>query len=215
MIKKFGLFAFLIVIFAFQSLFVFAQSSKKAEIRRIDAYCKTIDAFVKKYKSPHLVFADVSDDNEDKPKWKKYNSEKEFEKARETVESYDIAYVWRKTGKIIMTNFTLSSPSGDWAKFIYHYFREDGTLAKVESQLNTFYGNFSVVRDIYFDRKGKVLKKTLKYLDLETQKPKKPGKDDILDNGNNIEEFYYKKTSNLPFAALLRKKRKPIRKTAS
>jgi hypothetical protein len=206
--KKFDLFVFSLVFFIFQSLFVSAQINKKAEIGRIDAYCKTIDAFVKKNKSPHLVFADASGDNEnDKPEWRKFASQKALEKFRETTETYTIAYNWEKNGKIVHSNFTLSSPSGDWAKYVYHYFREDGSLAKAESELRTFYGNFIVIQDLYFDRKGAVLKKTLRYLDLKTQKPKKPSEDDILNNGDNFKRAdYYGKTSKLPFASLLKKK---------
>ncbi len=180
--------------------FVSAQTGKKAEIKRIDAYCKTLDTFVKKYKSMHLVFADVSDYNQNKPQWRKYNSEKEFEKAREKVESYNIAYVWRKNGKIVKANFTFSSPSGDWAHYIYHYFREDGTIAKVEAQLNTFYGNMTILRRFYFNRKGSPLRKTTKYLDLETQKPKKSEEQDFYDNEVKI----FKKTNRLPFISLLK-----------
>jgi hypothetical protein len=191
---------FLIIFFCH---FVSAQIGEKAEIKRIDAYCKTLDSFVKKYKSPHLVFADVSDYNQNKSLWRKYNSEKEFEKAREKVESYDTAYVWRKNNKVVMANLTLSSPSGDWAHYIYHYFREDGTLAKIEARLNTFYGNMTVLRWFYFNRKGSLLRKTTKYLDLETQKPKKAGEQDFNDNEVKI----FKKTSKLPFNSLLRKRR--------
>jgi hypothetical protein len=35
------------------------------------------------------------------------------------------------------------SPSGDWAHFIMYYFREDGTLAKIQSQLNTTWPTIS------------------------------------------------------------------------
>ena len=191
---------FLIILFCH---FVSAQTGKKAEIKRIDAYCKTLDSFVKKYKGAHLVYADVSDYNENKPQWRKYNSEKEFEKARETVESYNIAYIWRKNGKIVMTNFTFSSPSGDWAHYIHHYFREDGTIAKVEAQLNTFYGNMTVLRQFYFNRKGSLLRKTTKNLGLETQTPKKSEGQDFYDNEVKI----FKKTSKLPFASLLSERR--------
>ncbi|HSK70726.1 MAG TPA: hypothetical protein VK892_03455, partial [Pyrinomonadaceae bacterium] len=203
---RFGI--FLLVFSLLASSPVFAQTNKKAELKRIDAYSKTIDAFVKKHKSPQLIFADVSDYDADKPEWRRYDSEREFEKARETVESYNTAYVWRKNGRIVMANFTLSSPSGDWAQYVYHYFRADGSAAKVESELRTFHGNLIVVQDFYLDPKGRVLKKTLKYLDLETQKPKKPSKDDLLDNGDNLYRVeYYKKTSKLPFTALLKGKK--------
>jgi len=205
--KKFGLLAFLIVIF---SLLVSAQTNKKAEIKLIDAYSKTVDAFVKKYKSPHLVFADVSDyETNSKPKWKKFASEKALEKFRKTTETYSIAYNWRKNGKIIMSSFTLFSPSGDWAKYVYLFFREDGTLAKSETEVRTFYGKLSILQDFYFDGKGRLLKKTREYKDLTTDKPIKPTEDDIDTNSYSIGKGnYYKTTSKLPFASLLRKKRK-------
>jgi hypothetical protein len=205
--KKFGLLAFLIVIF---SLLVSAQTNKKAEIKLIDAYSKTVDAFVKKYKSPHLVFADVSDyETNSKPKWKKFASEKALEKFRETTETYSIAYNWQKNGKITKSNFTLFSPSGDWAQYVYHYFREDGTLAKAESEMRTFNGDLIVIQDFYFDAKGKLLKKTVKYLDLQTEKPIKPTKEFLENNAGFVDDVeYFKRTSKLPFASLLRKKQK-------
>lgn len=102
-----------------------------------------------------------------------------------------------------MANFTFSSPSGDWAHYIYHYFREDGTVAKVEAQLNTFYGNMTVLRRFYFNPKGSLLRKTTKYRDLETQKPKKSEEQDFYDDEVKI----FKKANKLPFAVLLRKRR--------
>lgn len=200
--KKLSLF-FLLVFFVFQSSFVSAQTNKNAEIKRIDAYIKRLDALGKKAGDPHMVFADGSDYNENKPKWRRYNSKKEFEKAQETGEFHGIAFVWRKGARIVMTNFTFDSPSGDWAHFVYHYFREDGTLAKVEARLNTFYGNMTILREFYFARNGKLLRKTVKYLDLQTQKPKNPKDGDFFDNEVKI----FKKTGNLPFAALLGKRR--------
>jgi hypothetical protein len=208
--KKFSLFTFLTVFFVFQSLFIAAQPDKKAEIKRIDAYSKTVDTFVGKNKSPHLIFADASDYSENsKPDWRKFASERVLEKFRETTETYTIAYNWLRKGKLIKANFTLFSPSGDWAQYVYHYFREDGTLAKAESEMRTFNGDLIVIQDFYIDAKGKLLKKTVKYLDLQTQKPIKPTKEFLENNASFINDAeYFKKTSRLPFAALLREKLK-------
>jgi hypothetical protein len=183
----------------------FAQKSKIAEIKRIDAYCKTVDAIPGKRKGAQLVFADVSDMNDKKEKWRKFASEKALEKFRETTETYTIAYNWLKNGKIVVSNFTLFSGSGDWAKYVYHYFRMDGSLARVESELRTFYGHYIAVRRLYFDRKGKMVHQSVKYLDLETKKPKKPSSDFLGDNSSWKEVDYFKKTSKLPFAHLLKK----------
>ena len=203
--KKFNLLIISFLIFALQN-FTFAQTNKRAEIKRIEAYCKTIDTFVKRNKNPQFIFADISDYNDDsKAKWRKFSSEKALAKFRETTETYSIAYNWRKNGKLIHSNFTLFSPSGDWTQYVYHYFRPDGTLAKVESDMRTFYGDMIVLETIYFDNKGKLLSKTKKYQDLTTQKPKKPSKDFLRDFGElKSGEDYFKKVSKLPFARLLR-----------
>lgn len=206
--KKFVLFTLLIVFCVLQTLPVFAQANKKAEIKRIDAYCKTIDAFIKRHKNPQLIYADISDYEQNaKPKWRKFASEKALEKFREMSETYSIAYNWQKNGKIIKSNFTLFSPSGDWANYVYHNFRADGTLAKAESETRTFNGDLIIIQNFYFDKNGRLLRKTIKYLDLQTEKPIKPTKEFLENRGNFSNDVeYFKKTSKLPFASLSRKK---------
>jgi len=204
--KRLALFFF--VIFAFSLLPVAAQTGKNAELKRIDAYVKTIDRFVKKNKKPHAIFADTSDYNDDgKAKWQKFASEKALEKFREeSGETYTIAYNWLQKGRIVRSNFTLFSPSGDWAQYVYHSFRADGSLALVESEMRTFNGDLIIIQDFYFDRAGKLLKKTTRYRDLRTNKPIRATKKFLEENGNFSDDVeYYKKTSKLPFAGLLKK----------
>lgn len=184
-----------------------AQTSKL--VKQIEAYAETIADFVEKQGKPHLIIADVSDYTEaKKPVWKKFASEDEFEKARETTEAYTIAYIWQKGGKTVAVNFTYSSPSGDWAHFIVNTYRADGTLAKTDSRLNTFYGDAAILRTFYFDAKGKKLKETVKYQDLQSDQPFDPKTRDFFDQEAQI----YKNVNGLPFANLLKtpvKKRNP------
>jgi|CXWL01.1.fsa_nt_gi hypothetical protein len=192
------------VLIMFLTALSFELPAQASEVKKIDAYCKAVDAVRKKRKSPELVFADIADMNEDKEKWRKFASEKALEKFRETTETYSIAYNWRNGGKIVASNFTLFSGSGDWAKYVYHYFREDGSLARVESELRTFYGDFIVIRRRYFDTGGRQISSSIKYLDLKTKKPKKPEDGGVM--GDDPKEIdYYRKTSKLPFAHLLTK----------
>ncbi|MDQ4122472.1 MAG: hypothetical protein M3209_13625 [Acidobacteriota bacterium] len=187
------------LVFLFPAL-IFAHTTKTQGIKQINSYVKKLSNFVEKNPKNLEIYANISETK--KPKWKKFESEKSLQKYGWNKS----AYVWRQSSKIVVTNSTFTSESGDWVKYVYHFFREDGTLAKVESQFNTFHGNFSLVKDIYFDRKGNILKKTAKYLDLTTHKPKKPTKDDILNNGDNIKDFYYKRTNKLPFIFLIARK---------
>ncbi len=176
-----------------------AQTDKL--VKPIEDYAKTIADFVEKVGKQHLVIADASDYNEaKKPVWKKFASEDEFEKARETTEAYTIAYVWQRSGKTVAVNFTYSSPSGDWAHFVLCVYRADGTLAKVDSRLNTFYGDATILRTFYFDAKGKKLKETVKYQDLQSDEIFDPKTRDFYDQDVKI----YKTVSTLPFANLLK-----------
>jgi hypothetical protein len=89
--KKRGRLVFLFVICAFSFLPTAAQTNKNAEIKRIDNYVKSIETFTKRFKNPHLIFADTSDYNGgSRPKWRKFASEKALEKLRETTETYTV-----------------------------------------------------------------------------------------------------------------------------
>ena len=199
--KKRGVLIFLFVFLAFSVLPISAQTNKKAEIKRIENYVKSVEAFIKRYKRPHLIFADISDYNDDsKSKWRKFASEKALEKFRETTEAYTIAYNWRKNGKIVQSIFTLFSPSGDWAQYDFHYFRANGTIAKIASELRTFIGDLIVLRDLYFNEKGKLIRQTIRYRDLRTKKPINKPKDQDF----NTDVTIYKTVRRLPFAKLVR-----------
>jgi hypothetical protein len=182
---------------------VFAQADKAAEIKATDAYVKKIDAFVKKNKSPQLVFADTA--FEGKSKWKQFASEKALEKFREKTETYEIIYVWKQAGRIVETSSTLFSPSGDWAQYVYHYFRENGSLAKVESDFRSFNGDIIIEQEIYYDASGKQLKKATRYRDLKTKKFKKVDPESGIPSMGKFQVF--KTVKKLPFAYLLKPKK--------
>lgn len=201
--KRYGTGFVLLLLHVGLSATLFAQSGKTADVKSIDAYCKTVDAVRKKRKTPELVFADIAEMDSDKGKWRKFASEKALEKFRETTETYSIAYNWRSGGRIVASNFTLFSGSGDWVKYVYHVFRDDGTLARVDTDFRTFNGDFKVIRRRYFDRDGKQISRSAQFLDLKTGKPKNAGSGVMGDDPSDVD--YYKKTSELPFAHLLQK----------
>ena len=60
-----------------------------------------------------------------------------------------------------------------------------------------------MVRHYYYDPNGKEIKRTSKYLDLTTKRPKKPtdGMPDFEDGVFAV--TFYKKANTLPFAALV------------
>jgi hypothetical protein len=162
-------------------------------------YVKSVNDFAEKQGGPHLIVADVSEYNEDsKPVWKKYSSEEQLENAREGEESYTIAYIWFQENVPVAVNFTYSSPSGDWALYVEYVFRADGSVAGIRRELRTFQGNIAVTNISFLDEKGKLLKETTEFADLETQKPVPPTK-----NYADIDVEIYKNLKDLPFAAEL------------
>lgn len=184
-----------LLLIALLTISLFAETGSgqsTSEIRRIDSYVKELAVYVDRPSAKLEIYADVS--KTENPRWRKFRSEKSLEKFRESNEVYDIAYVWRRNGKIVVVNFTFSSGSGDWAHYVFHRFRPNGTLAYVEADLRTFYGYMSVQRTFYYDARGKLLKKRTKYRDVITDKPKTPG-GDFYNNKVRI----YKTTKRLPF----------------
>jgi hypothetical protein len=196
------------ILFAFAALALaqvacFAQNPPQSEdpaLTAARAYVKSVNEYALKQGSPDLIIADVSDYNEDsKPVWKKYSSEEELENSREEEESYTIAYVWFQDRLPTAVNFTYSSPSGDWALYVEYVFRTDGSAAGIRRELRTFQGNIAVTNISFLDEKGKLLKETTEFADLETQKPVPPTK-----NYADIDVDIYKRVSDLPFAAMLK-----------
>lgn len=178
-----------------------AQTKSSTEVRRIDALAKSIDRVAKRSKK--LVVADTANFDEDKTTWQLFDSEDALGKFRDKTETYTIAYSWKHSGRVIASNFTLFSPSGDWTKYVLHYFRTDGSVGLVRSELRTFYGEFIVKDDRYFDPRGRLIKRTRKYFDLTTGKPKRPTNEMREDNSSFYRVDYFKKAGDLPFAKLL------------
>lgn len=186
------------------SIFVlFNQIQAQTETApKIDEYAKTVSRLMKKTKQ--RIFADVASGNE-KVNWKEFKTEKLRDTADEGDNLNQSAYVWTKAGKVVAAAFTLQSPSRDWVQYITYFYHSDGTLAKTESQLNTFYGDVTVKRNYYFDSKGETIKQDVKYFDLQSQKSidikerEKTG--EFIDRKVN----FFKNTSDLPFSKLLRK----------
>lgn len=184
------------------SLSASPQAIRTTTVNQIDQYAKSIDRIAGRRKEPDLIIADVSDYETDQPKWQRFKSSAELETFRETTETYTIANNWRAKGKIVASLFTIFSPSGDWAQYVTHYFRPDGTAAKVTTEMRTFNGDYIIIRNMYFDVKGRLLKRISKYLDLTSKKPKKPTAEMLDENSEFYKAEYYKTVVALPFHSL-------------
>ncbi len=175
---------------------VIAQDKKnrRENSSEIETYCKQIDAFIKSRKTRVRILAKIDDGD----KWREFKSEKARQRANEGDSLNENALVWGKNSKFLYAGFTFQSPSRDWVHYVNYYFRADGTLAKIDAKLNTFYGYTSVSRRQYYARQGKLLKSSVQYLDLKTRRKTKPG-DDFIDKLPPV----YKQVKSLPFYHVL------------
>jgi hypothetical protein len=146
-----------------------APSPRPSELVAIRAYARQVDRFIKLNNKSRRVFGDIGDKEEN---WREFKG-KAAEGETDPDDLDDVAHVWARKGKVVAVGFTFQSESRDWYHFVTYYFREDGTLAKIHSRLNTFYGSVTAIRDQYYGSNGRVLKLTARFLDIQTQKPKK------------------------------------------
>lgn len=171
-------------------------------IASIEAYSKQMDAYTKRNARAGRLFGDTrAYESGDEPAlWKEFKTKRALQRA----EVYSAATAWTaSTGEVVVVNMDMSSPSGDWAQYNNYYYRSDGTLAKLRAEMRTFLGNVIVIRDRFYDSKGKLLQEKTRYLDLQTRKPKKIKEGEFMD----IPPEVYAKTSALPFYALLKNRR--------
>lgn len=176
------------------ALFVTAVIAQTSTPAAINSYAKQVDRFSRSHQP--RIFGRIVSETTNQDQWRKFASKNELESAEEqgVVEA---ANVWVDSGKVVKASFTLTSQSGDWMHYIQYYFRKDGTLAKVHSRLNTFYGNLTVVREKLYDTRGGLLRSTTLFRDLHTQKPTKRRSFDDRPFST------YLRTRDLPFSHLL------------
>lgn len=154
---------------------------------------------MKANRKPPRIFADIADGNVQGPQmWREFKNEEARQKADSGNNLNQNAIVGFKNKRVLVITFTLQSPSRDWAHFITYYFREDGSLAKIDAQLNTFYGHLSVFRERFYSAQGKLLGSREKFISLSSQQETKP-------TGDFIDEPIplYKNVRDLPFFKLL------------
>jgi hypothetical protein len=163
------------------------------ELAAINTYARQVDRFIKLNNKRRRVFGDVGETDEN---WREFKGQ--VAKGETDPDDLDeVAHVWARKGKVVAAGFTFQSESRDWYHFVTYYFREDGTLAKIHSRLNTFYGSVTAIRDQYYGSNGRVLKSTARFLDIQTQKPKK--KPNFQDEPTPV----YLNVRKLPFFKLL------------
>jgi hypothetical protein len=140
--------------------------------------------------------------------WVEFKREPDLKAAVKAERVFDVAWVWSSEDGAIAVSMTHTSPSGDWFHFVEYCYRTDGTLARLNSTLNTFnavdkdpekdVNGARRERDRYFDAMGKQIKVSKRVLDLKTKRPAPTLQ--IMDDAESI----YRTTTALPFSGLLK-----------
>ena len=186
-------------------VYIFPERLQQSDAASIERYASGLDLYVKRNARAARYFADTSSQEQEnaRERWQEFRTKKALDDAWQNGKTYTSSNVWfNQTGELVVTIFTFSSPSGDWAQYLTNYYRKDGTLAKSSAELRTFMGDIIRINDRLYDGNGKVIKEQTRFLDLQTRKPKKVNKDEFMD----MEVPLYTKTSALPFYSLVKKR---------
>ncbi len=177
------------------------ESSGKGEtVEPVESYCGEVEKLIEVAPEGDFVFAQAKI-SADRYAWRQFKSDAERLASEGDDDATNAALVWIRDGSVVAVNTATDSPSRDWLLYARYCFRQDGTLARVHSELNTFYGHVSVIRDRYFAKNGEVIGSREKFLDIHTREPKKlRPEDDFIDEPLPI----YKSVRKLPFYALLK-----------
>ena len=180
------------------AVLLFITSGASADqIIEIDRLVKSLNDQVKGSDARMRIIANVADDG--KPDdWREFKSDEDRSRLDNGTNLNDnFSIVQNETGTWLDTMY--QSPSRDWAQYVTYYFRLDGTLAKMETELRTFFGEMIAIRNRWFAPMGSELKIEREYNDLSTGKPAEPG-DDFYD----IKEPVYLRLDQLPVYKMIK-----------
>ena len=168
----------------------------RVEVQLIDRYCKEVDRYVRAHPSAFVNVRQGSGvNNAGNGKWRRWPKAR----SAEAVDSNGDARLWRRNGKIIFVTFLFQSGSRDWALYVNNYYRPDGTIAKIDSELRTFYGDVSVERDWLYRPDGSLVSFDARCFKLSGHEPAQ-----IDDNFIDKSVPLYQTVAHLPFQRLLR-----------
>ena len=173
-----------------------AQTTCAEQVFEIENYCKKIDRFIKANQKSSRVFVSTSPNAENPENWREYNTQAKHPGD----DPNTTASVWLSHGKIVGVSFSSQNESRDQAQNAMYYYREDGTLARISSQLNVLKGEITFIREQFYDRKGLLIRGSTKSCSLKT------GRESKIEKRFSPEPLaVYLTTDRLPFYQALGK----------
>jgi hypothetical protein len=85
----------------------------------------------------------------------------------------DEAHLYFEGKRLTSAHVRYGTPTGDWGEHTYYCYWENGNLAYILYEYWSFCDGSIGQETILYFKNGKIIKKTTRYFDLETQKPVK------------------------------------------
>ncbi len=156
-----------LILFLFLPPSVFWGMSVYQVVSAANRSCQSIDALVKSNAISIKYLVEVGSGRP--ATWEEFDAPEGAQKVSASG-SFRNAKVYLKNTLPVRVDLELKSPSKEWVHYVRYYYREDGTLEKTHSDFRRF-GAYEkdkgmeqeflvkVLRDKYYDSKGKMVKK--------------------------------------------------------
>jgi len=170
----------------------------EARVSEIETFVAEADQFAKQRRGAYRLLGDIRRDCANGSGWREFKTADEFKTIAAGSTCYETGRVLLRGSDVLTVHETLAT--GEWVLFSLLYFRPDGSLARLESSLDTSHGQMTVLRRQYFLPDGRLLKAVVAYRDRLSQQPlvkPNPGFEDVLTP-------VYQRAADLPYAALLK-----------
>ncbi|MBI3910644.1 MAG: J domain-containing protein [Armatimonadetes bacterium] len=179
-------------------------------VAAINAYCREIDQYANDHPDRCQRFGAGESEVATSHAWRAFNSDQQrnevldYDSHPDKIYSRDLANVYVRSGAVVVSYCLLDSASGDWAHYITYYYRRDGTLAKLDSELRDLAYARVVIRTRYYGADGTLIASETRYFDIHTRRRKKPSaelRQDLALPGRAI--LIYERAGDLPFYELV------------
>jgi hypothetical protein len=136
------------------------------------AYCSQVKDYARQHADKALLFMAIPQNRDPaRDHWTRISSAAALKAATQNANSSAKVHV--RDQHVIFVDFTFQNQFGDSTQTTQYCFRPEGTLAELHSELKSFHGDMSVLRDITFDDAGRRVSQRMQSFDLETGRPKK------------------------------------------
>jgi hypothetical protein len=147
---------------------------RPAEVESIEAYVRGVDLLVDsavEQGGPFRVFAQFASPRGKTSGWREFADEGAVEEVVKTEQpgTVVLARVFMRAGSVAAVYSSAAAEDG--VVWTDHYFRADGTLAKLDTRWRTLGGELQMVRERYFDAGGQLLWSWVEYVDLAAGTP--------------------------------------------